>query len=198
MLVGLGLTLGFGPLVRAETFLTVEQAQGLLFPGEKLQSVPVRLTDDQRKAIARASRIQISDQSLARIHLPEFEGGIACVGQRIDVSIAHKNKINYRRVEPLKKESRCYASRIEESETLLRADDPLPRAVNRRKRSKSRIWRDGGTHCTASAGAIAVAEICFISAASRRRTDCHQCFGGRNRKRDEGICRWRCGGHWNE
>ena len=64
MLVGLGLTLGFGPLVRAETFLTVEQAQGLLFPGEKLQSVPVRLTDDQRKAIARASGVRVRDDEV--------------------------------------------------------------------------------------------------------------------------------------
>lgn len=47
-----------GPL-RAETFLSVEQAQALIFPGKALKSSPVRLTAEQRKAIERASKVRV-------------------------------------------------------------------------------------------------------------------------------------------
>lgn len=47
-----------GPL-RAETFLSVEQAQALIFPGKALKAFPVRLTAEERKAIERASKVRV-------------------------------------------------------------------------------------------------------------------------------------------
>ena len=49
----------------AETYLTTEQAQRLLFPGESLQAVSVTLTNDQRKAIAMASRVRVREDTLS-------------------------------------------------------------------------------------------------------------------------------------
>ena len=45
--------------VHAVTYLTVEQAQAAIFPGRKLTSADVKLTDEQRKAIAKASAIRV-------------------------------------------------------------------------------------------------------------------------------------------
>jgi len=42
-------------VVRSEDYLSVEQAQALLLPGETLRKVPVRLTSEQKKQIQRAS-----------------------------------------------------------------------------------------------------------------------------------------------
>jgi hypothetical protein len=57
----LGAALGallVGPL-RAETFLTVEQAKSLIFPGKALKPFPVRLTVEERKAVERASKVRM-------------------------------------------------------------------------------------------------------------------------------------------
>ncbi len=54
-----------GPSVLyAEVFLTVEQAKSVLFPGEKLTSVPVTLTSEQKKAIARASDVRVREDKV--------------------------------------------------------------------------------------------------------------------------------------
>lgn len=54
-----------GPaLLYAEVFLTSEQAKTLLFPGEKLTSVPVTLTSDQKKAIAQASGVRVREEKV--------------------------------------------------------------------------------------------------------------------------------------
>ena len=45
----------------AETYLTVEQAQRILCPGESLKPMPVTLTDDQKKAVAKASKVRVRD-----------------------------------------------------------------------------------------------------------------------------------------
>ena len=45
----------------AETYLTVEQAQAILCRGESLKPLPVTLTDDQKKAIAKASKVRVRD-----------------------------------------------------------------------------------------------------------------------------------------
>jgi hypothetical protein len=47
-----------------ETFLSVEQAQKLLFPGEQLSSVPVTLTGEQKKAIQKASDVRVRDEKV--------------------------------------------------------------------------------------------------------------------------------------
>lgn len=52
-----------GPL-RAETFLSVEQAQALIFPGKTLKPLPVRLTAAEGKAIERASKIRVRNLDL--------------------------------------------------------------------------------------------------------------------------------------
>lgn len=48
----------------AEVFLTTEQAQRLLFPGEKLTPSPITLTGDQKKAIAKASGVRVRDDKV--------------------------------------------------------------------------------------------------------------------------------------
>lgn len=54
-----------GPAVLyAEVFLTSAQAQALLFPGEKLTPVPVTLTGDQQKAIAKASGVRVRSETV--------------------------------------------------------------------------------------------------------------------------------------
>ena len=57
--------LAAGPsLLYAETYLTIEQAQMLLFPGEKLTPVPLTLTDAQKKAIEKASGVRVRSAAL--------------------------------------------------------------------------------------------------------------------------------------
>jgi Na+-translocating ferredoxin:NAD+ oxidoreductase RnfG subunit len=54
-----------GPaLLYAETFLSVEQAQKQLFPGEQLTAKPITLTSDQRKAIQKASDVRLRDDKV--------------------------------------------------------------------------------------------------------------------------------------
>ena len=48
----------------AEVCLTTEQAQRLLFPGEKLTPSTVTLTGDQKKAIAKASGVRVRDDKV--------------------------------------------------------------------------------------------------------------------------------------
>jgi hypothetical protein len=61
--VGHALLLGGGMVVlrgvQARTYLTLEQAQALIFPGQALRPVPVELTSAQVKAIAAASRTRV-------------------------------------------------------------------------------------------------------------------------------------------
>lgn len=52
------------PLVRAETYLTVEQAQQLMYPDQPLQPMPVELSDDQMKAIAKASGTRVRNSKV--------------------------------------------------------------------------------------------------------------------------------------
>ena len=52
-----------GPL-RAETFLSVEQAQALIFPNKALKPFPVRLTAEERKAIERASKVRVRNPDI--------------------------------------------------------------------------------------------------------------------------------------
>jgi hypothetical protein len=52
-----------GPL-RAETFLSAEQAQALIFPGKAFKSFPVRLTAEERKTIERASSVRVRNLDL--------------------------------------------------------------------------------------------------------------------------------------
>lgn len=47
------------PLVRAENYLTVEQAMQLLYPDQALSPAPVELSDQQKKAIAKAARTRV-------------------------------------------------------------------------------------------------------------------------------------------
>lgn len=53
-----GIVLAGGPAY-ATVYLSVEQAQALLFPGATFQSVPVTLTDEQVKAIEKASGVHV-------------------------------------------------------------------------------------------------------------------------------------------
>jgi hypothetical protein len=55
-------------VVRSETYLSVGEAQGLLFPGETLRKLTVRLTAEQKKAVERASgqRVRKLDLELWR------------------------------------------------------------------------------------------------------------------------------------
>ena len=50
--------------VPATTYLTVEQAQAAIFPGKKLTSTAVKLTPEQRQAIARASDVRVRNPEL--------------------------------------------------------------------------------------------------------------------------------------
>ncbi len=51
-----------GPAVLyAETYLTTAQAQAVLCPGERLTPMPVVLTAEQQKAIAKASDVRVRD-----------------------------------------------------------------------------------------------------------------------------------------
>lgn len=56
-----------GPL-RAETFLSAEQAQALIFPGKVFKPFPVRLTTDERKAIERASKVRVRNLDIKARH----------------------------------------------------------------------------------------------------------------------------------
>ena len=48
----------------ATVYLTIEQAQSLLFPGATFQPAPVTLTDEQVKAIERASGVHVLSKQL--------------------------------------------------------------------------------------------------------------------------------------
>lgn len=63
---GAGLLYGLiaWPSARAETYLTVEQAQRLMFPGQTLARVPVVLDAAQRKRITKASRERVRNAVL--------------------------------------------------------------------------------------------------------------------------------------
>ena len=50
--------------VPAVTYLTVEQAQAAIFPGQKLTSADVDLTPEQRKAIAKACDVRVRNPQL--------------------------------------------------------------------------------------------------------------------------------------
>ncbi len=52
------------PLVRAETYLSVEQAQQLIYPGQPLQPVDIELTAEQEKAIEKASDTRVRNARL--------------------------------------------------------------------------------------------------------------------------------------
>ena len=63
-----GLVFGGGlcllPLVRAETYLSVEQAQQLIYPGQTLRAVDVELSAAQEKAIEKASKTRVRNPKL--------------------------------------------------------------------------------------------------------------------------------------
>jgi hypothetical protein len=63
--VGLFAALVVPRVVRSEDYLSVEQAQALLFPGQSLRRLAVRLTPEQKKAIEKASG--------ERVRKPELE-----------------------------------------------------------------------------------------------------------------------------
>ena len=56
----------------AVTYLTIEQAQAVIFPGGKLTPADVTLTTGQRKAIARASDVRVRN---AGLKVRKVEGG---------------------------------------------------------------------------------------------------------------------------
>lgn len=58
-----GVVLAAGPAY-ATVYLSVEQAQALLFPGATFQPAPHTLTDEQAKAIARASGVDVRSRQL--------------------------------------------------------------------------------------------------------------------------------------
>lgn len=58
------LAIGGASALYAEVFLTPEQAQRLLFPGERLTPAPVTLTGEQKKAIAKASGVRVRDDKV--------------------------------------------------------------------------------------------------------------------------------------
>ncbi len=51
-------------IVRADTYLTVEQAQRQLFPGQKLTPANATLTKEQAKAIEKASDVRVRSQEI--------------------------------------------------------------------------------------------------------------------------------------
>jgi Na+-translocating ferredoxin:NAD+ oxidoreductase RnfG subunit len=60
----LGAVVVFAGPAFATVYLTVEQAQPLLFPGATFQPLPVTLTDEQVKAIERASGVHVLSKEL--------------------------------------------------------------------------------------------------------------------------------------
>ena len=48
----------------AVSYLSVEQAQAVIFPGKKLTAATVKLTPEQRQAIARTSEVRVSNPEL--------------------------------------------------------------------------------------------------------------------------------------
>ncbi len=53
----------FGPL-RAETYLSIDEAQALIFPGKALTAAPFQLTKAQQKAIEHASSTRVRNLEL--------------------------------------------------------------------------------------------------------------------------------------
>lgn len=69
-------TVGFllsGVTARAKTYLSPEQAAKILFPGQKLQKVPVTLTKAQQKSIRKASRVRVNHTTLNAYKTPGGE-----------------------------------------------------------------------------------------------------------------------------
>lgn len=60
------------PFVYAETYLTEEQAQEVLFPGESFTDATVTLTDAQKKEIAKESGVRVRS---AIVHAAKASGG---------------------------------------------------------------------------------------------------------------------------
>jgi Na+-translocating ferredoxin:NAD+ oxidoreductase RnfG subunit len=58
------LVLASNRFARAETFLTEEQAKGVLFPGRKLTPIAVELTSEQKSAIRKASGVRVRDTAM--------------------------------------------------------------------------------------------------------------------------------------
>ena len=89
-------------------YLTVEQAQAAIFPGQKLTSADLNLTPEQRKAIARASDVRVRNPELK---VWKVEGGgwfildevigkhefiTYAVGLNADGSVKHIEVMDYR------------------------------------------------------------------------------------------------------
>jgi Na+-translocating ferredoxin:NAD+ oxidoreductase RnfG subunit len=64
LLLPIGAAVVFGGPAFATVYLTVEQAQALLFPGAKFESLSITLTKDQAKAIEHASGVDVLDKQL--------------------------------------------------------------------------------------------------------------------------------------
>ena len=64
LLLPLGATVVFGGPAFATVYLTIEQAQSLLFPGATFQPLTITLTGEQVKAIERASGVDVRDKQL--------------------------------------------------------------------------------------------------------------------------------------
>lgn len=64
LLLPLAATIVFGGPAFATVYLTIEQAQSLLFPGATFQPLTVTLTGEQAKAIQRASGVDVRDKQL--------------------------------------------------------------------------------------------------------------------------------------
>lgn len=64
LLLPLGAAVVFGGPAFATVYLTIEQAQSLLFPGATFQPLTITLTGEQAKAIERASGVDVRDKQL--------------------------------------------------------------------------------------------------------------------------------------
>ncbi|MEM8960487.1 MAG: FMN-binding protein [Acidobacteriota bacterium] len=85
--------------VLAETFLTIEEAQQVLWGDTPLEAITVTLTDEQRKTIAKASKVRVRNKTIKAWRTPE--GGWFILDQvigkheNIDLAIAltHEGKV---------------------------------------------------------------------------------------------------------
>ncbi len=59
-----GIVLAVDAVAYAQVYLTVEQAQQAIFPGETFSEIPVKLTDQQRAEIKRRCGVNVRKSTL--------------------------------------------------------------------------------------------------------------------------------------